>query len=81
MVYNNYTATFEDLLAKDNLFLIHHQNMQTLLIEIYKALHELPGATINELFTQKQTPYSLRKQVEVLIPRINTVLLKGQNSI
>ena len=54
--------------------------MQTLLIEMYKALSELPGATINELFTRNQTPSLLRNQEEVLVPRINAVL-KGQISI
>ena len=80
IVYNDYTATFEELLAKDGSFSIHHQNIQTLLVEIYKSLNDIPGAIFKHLFSKTQHDYSLRTQQDFTIPRINTVL-KGQNSL
>ena len=80
MVYDDYTTTFEELLERDNSFSIHHQNIQTLMIEIYKAINNFPGATIKDLFTRVDYTYSLRRNQDVTIPRVNTSL-KGQNSI
>ena len=34
-------SSFQDLLSKDNLFIIHHQNMQSLAAKIYKILNNL----------------------------------------
>ena len=33
---------FEELLFKDKTFTIHHQNVQSLAIEMYKAVNNLP---------------------------------------
>ena len=50
------------------------------MIEIYKAINNFPGATIKDLFTRVDYTYSLRRNQDVTIPRVNTSL-KGQNSI
>ena len=42
IVYNDFQCAFEDPLLKNNSFSIHHQNIQILLIEIHKALHNIP---------------------------------------
>ena len=39
LIYNDYETTFEDLLAKDNNFCIHHTNLHALVTEIYKSIH------------------------------------------
>ena len=44
-------SSFQDLLSKDNLFIIHHQNMQSLAAKIYKILNNLLGGAIDGLFT------------------------------
>ena len=36
VVYNDYESSFDGLLQKDNSFNIHHQNIQSLAIQIYK---------------------------------------------
>ena len=41
IVYNDYDSSFVDLLARDNAFTIHHRNIQTLGIEIYKVINNL----------------------------------------
>ena len=50
IVYNDTVTSFENLLIKDKSFTIHHQNIQLLAIEIYKAIHNLPGGNLNEFF-------------------------------
>ena len=40
-VYNDTVTSFENLLIKDKSFMIHHQNIQLLAIEIYKTIHNL----------------------------------------
>ena len=45
IVYNNTVTSFENLLIKDKSLTIHHQNIQLLAIEIYKAVHNLSGVS------------------------------------
>ena len=37
IVYNDYKTSFEDLLKKDNSFKIHHKNIQSLALELFKV--------------------------------------------
>ena len=38
LVYDDYSSSFEMLLDRDSSFTIHYQNIQSMLIEIYKSL-------------------------------------------
>ena len=49
IVYNDTITSFEELLIKDKTFTIHNQNIQSLAIEMYKALNNLPGGNLSEL--------------------------------
>ena len=80
IVYNDTVTSFENLLIKDKSFTIHHQNIQLLAIEIYKAIHNLPGGNLSEFFVRNNHNYNLRSESELLLPNVNTVF-KGQNSI
>ena len=80
IVYNDTVTSFENLLIKDKSFMIHHQNIQSLAIEIYKAIHNLPGGNLSEFFVRNNHNYNLRYESELLQPNVNTVF-KGQNSI
>ena len=80
IVYNDTVTSFENLLIKDKSFTIHHQNIQLLAIEIYVAIHKLPGGNISEFFVRNNHNYNLRSESELLLPNVNTVF-KGQNSI
>ena len=46
IVYDDDISTFDQLLAMGKSFCIHHQNIQRLLIEIYKALHDISGNSL-----------------------------------
>ena len=80
IVYNDTVTSFENLLIKDKSFTIHHQNIQLLAIEIYKAIHNLPGGNLGEFFVTNNHNYNLRSESELLLPNVSSVS-KGQNSI
>ena len=52
IVYNDTVMSFENLLIKDKSFTIHHQNIQLLVIEMYKAIHNLPRGNLSEFFVR-----------------------------
>ena len=80
IVYDDDVSTFDQLLAMDKSFCIHHQNIHRLLIEIYKALHDVSGNSLKELFVKRVSVISLRSKSELVIPLVNSVL-KGKNSL
>ena len=80
IVYNNTITSFEELRVKDKTFTIHHQNIQSLAIEMYKAVNNLPGGNLSEFFVRNNPNYNLRARSELTVTNINTVF-KGKNSI
>ena len=79
IAYDDEVSTFDQLLTMDKYFCIHHQNIQKLLIEIYKAIH-ISGNSLKELYIKRESTISLRSKPELVIPSVNTVL-KGKNLI
>ena len=53
IVYNGTLRSFENLPIKDKSLTIHHQNIQPLVIEIYKAILNLPGENLSYFFRKK----------------------------
>ena len=53
IVYNNYASSFDELLAKDKSFTIHHRNIRTLAIEIYKVVNNISPEIMKEIFVLK----------------------------
>ena len=80
IVYNETITSFEELLIKDKTLTIQHQNIQSLAIEMYRAVNNLPGGHLREFFVRNSHNYNLRSRSELTVPSINTVF-KGQNSI
>ena len=79
-VYNDTVTSFENLLIKDKSFTIHYQNIQLLALEIYKAIHNLPGGNLGEFFVRNNHNYNLRSESKLLLTNVNS-FFKGQNSI
>ena len=50
VIYNDKTSSFEQLLGNDNSVSIHHRNIQTLAIEMYKVTNGLSPEIMNEIF-------------------------------
>ena len=60
LAYDDYESSFQNLLEKDNSTSIHDKNLQLLLTEIYKTLHNLNPSFMKEIFTERNTCYNLR---------------------
>ena len=80
IVYDDNVSTFDPLLTMDESFCIHHQNIQRLLIEIFKALHDISGSSLKELFAKREHTIGLQSKPELVTPSMNSIL-KGKNSI
>ena len=66
IVYSDFKANFDELLAKDGYFSIHHRNIQTLANEIFKFLNGLAPPIMNEVFqVMPSAPYSPRDNNEL----------------
>ena len=78
LVYDDYESSFDALLNKNKSFFIHHQNIQKLMIEVYKSLNKpSPDNYFDSLFTSKRRQDPL--QNDLLVPSVKTVT-KGKDS-
>ena len=78
--YDDDVSAFDQLLAMDKYFSIHHQNIQRLFIEIYNALHGISGSSLKQLFVKRENTISFRSKPELAIPSMNSIL-KGADSL
>ena len=79
LVYDDYSSSFETLHERDSSFTIHHQNIQSMLIEICKSLNKASAKNFFDSlfefkFRQSQFPLELK------MPFCNSVY-HGKNSI
>ena len=72
MVYNNYVATCDELLALDNKLKTHQKHLQFLVIEIYKSKYKLNSSFMQKTYKEKNIPYLRRSGTFVSIPNVNT---------
>ena len=80
IVYNDTITSFEKFLAKDKTFTIHHENIQLVAIEMYKAVNNLLRENLSEFFVRNNHNCNLRSKPELTVTSFNSVC-KGQNSI
>ena len=63
IVYSDYKSTFQKLQDKDASFSVHHRNIETLAIEIYKHIGGLSPAIMGEVLKiNRILPYDFRTQ-------------------
>lgn len=79
LTYDDYTASFEELLKKDKSVSIHHRNLQHLATEMYKVKNDLALESIKNLFEQTEASSS-RLGSSFVRPKVSTVN-KGLNSL
>ena len=79
-VYSDYESSFEQLLINDKSFSIHHQNIDKLMIEIYKVFNNITDNIYSNIFIRTSHNFNLRSQPDLLIPSVKSVL-KGKNSL
>ena len=74
MIYNDKHSNFEELLVKDNSVSIHHNNIHTLAIEIYKVAKGICPEIMNDIFKLREnTHYNLRYTSQFLVDPIHSV--------
>lgn len=74
IVYNDKQSSFEELLNKDSSVSIHHRNIQSLAIEMYKVASGISPELLNEVFQLRgENHYNLRHTSQFIIPPVNTV--------
>ena len=80
IVSNDTITSFEELLVEDKTVTIHYQNIQSLAIDMYKAVNNLPGGNLSDFFLRNNHDCNLRSRSEQTIPSINTVFNLELNS-
>ena len=79
-LYNDFNSNFEELLARSGEKTVHLQNLEKLLLEVFKSLHQINPAFMWELFERKEVNYNLRNKDLLRIPKFQTITY-GANSI
>ena len=64
MVYNDYRSNFIHLLEHDGSMTIHHRNIQSLAIEIFKVIKGLSPEIMKVFILKKNTRYSSKQIFE-----------------
>ena len=72
IVYNDYITPFEDLLKKDNSFKIHHKNIQSLAIELFKVEEGIAIPILCDIFPLRSMDYNLWSQTDFSVSFVNT---------
>ena len=71
-VYDNYHDSYDKLLQLIDQPSLLNRRYCDILILIYKALHSLAPPYISNLFQKRTSPYNLRGQLTLIVPRVNS---------
>ena len=70
-VYKDNTSSFEELLKKDKSLFIHHKNIQSFAIELFKVKSNLPNRIMCNIFKTRNLHYNLRSQTDFIRTHVN----------
>ena len=74
IVYQDKQSSYENLLVKDGTVSMHHRNIQSLPIEMYKIKNDLSTEILSNVFTQRtQNHYRFRNASDFQIPFLRNV--------
>ena len=79
IVHKDNNSSFKDLLKKGNSFTVHHRNIQSLAIELFKIKKNLSNTIMNDILQSRTLTYNLRSQTNFVRSFVNTSRF-GQNS-
>ena len=58
IVYKDYISSFEDLLKRDKSVTVHHRNIQSLAIELFKVKQNLSNSMLCNIFQTRSISYN-----------------------
>ena len=68
VVFSNFSLSHEELLNRTNTDKIHIQNLQTLMVEVFKSINGLSPSFMQEIFQQKTVRFYLRSEKLLTLP-------------
>ena len=74
IIFNDYCSSFQELLEKNKTDCIHHRNLKSLCIEIYKVKNNLSPELFSNTFQLKEIgKYNLRNNDDFFVPKVKSV--------
>ena len=70
-VYKDNISSFEELLKKDQSICIHHINIQSLAIELFKVKNNLSNRIMCDIFETRNLDYNLKSHMDFIRTRAN----------
>ena len=72
IVYRNNSLCFDELLKIDKSYNIHHKNIRTVAMELYKVKNSLSNQIMQKIFEKRQKlDYNLTSQTDFVLPGVN----------
>ena len=72
-VYDDTSSTFQELLQRNRSISIHHQNIQTLAMEVFKVVNKICPPIMKTFFDFRENRYNIRKFQEIRQQKVRTV--------
>ena len=73
-IYKNYESNFSTLLHKSKGVTIHVRNLQYLMVEVFKSIHNASPIFMSDIFKPAALPYNLRVKDKLIIPKVKNCL-------
>ena len=64
IVYKGSNSSFKNLLEIDSSFTVHHRNIQSLAINLFKIKENLQNTIMNDVLQTRTLTYNLRSQID-----------------
>ena len=68
-IYNDFCASYKDLLVMSNLSLLYVKRLKTVLVNIFKIINKLGPIYLHDLLSLKEQCYNLRNDQIAKLPR------------
>ena len=72
-VYNDTNSTFQELLKRNRSVSIHHKNIHTLTMEVFKVVNSICQPFMKTFFDFRENRYNIRKFQEMRQQKVRTV--------